>query len=174
MRLNTQVSEYDCGPICLLNSLSFLYKRDEIPVKLIKIIYLNTLDAKNKVIGDCGTSKGAMKRICNKFNIYGLKHNMDINYMYYAKNEVNFGKIVNCINNNGVVIVRSKLDVDHYYLITNIDEDYVYIWDPYKTDASYDTYNLKIEINDIDNTKDIDYSLGPIERREIILASRYC
>ena len=174
MRLNCQISDYDSASTCLLNSLICLYKKDEIPLILVKIIYLNSLDLNPKIIGDCASSKWTMRRICFKYKKASFKYDLDINYIYLCNSNVTFDTIKKYVDNKGVVIVRSKKDVIHYYLITNIDSNYVYIWDPSIYDAGFGIYNKVLNINEVDNTKDIDYSLGNIKNREIILATRYC
>ena len=60
MHLNTQISEYDSALTCLFNALIYLYKKDEIPLKLIKIIYKYTLCNKTKTIGEW--VRGKMRR----------------------------------------------------------------------------------------------------------------
>ena len=166
------MSEYDCGTTSLLNSLAILYQRDEIPVEIIRIIYKNTLDCKYKVIGDCGTSKKAMRKICKKINKFSKRHNFDLNFKYLSKKECSFNFIKYCINNGGVVIVRSLHDLEHYFLITDIIKDFVYIWDPYLVSETFEYYNKKIEINLLNNEEKINYSLGPINDREIILITK--
>ena len=166
---NTQISDYDCGSISLLNALKYFYKKDEIPIDIIKIIYKNSLDSKNKIIGDCGTSKKAMKKIVKKLNKYCVNHNFSLKFKYLEKELCQFKDIKGCIDNNGIVIVRSILELDHYYLITNIDDDYVYIWDPYLEERSFMYYNIKIEINKIDAEKENNYALGNFNKRECIL-----
>lgn len=42
--LRYQVTEFDCGTISLLNVLSYLYERAEIPAELVKAIHRYTLD----------------------------------------------------------------------------------------------------------------------------------
>ena len=37
--LRFQITEFDCGAVSLLNCLSFLYEREEIPAVLIKKNY---------------------------------------------------------------------------------------------------------------------------------------
>ena len=36
--LHYQLSEYDCGPTCMLNAVSFLFEREEIPPEVIRNI----------------------------------------------------------------------------------------------------------------------------------------
>lgn len=47
--------------------------------------------------------------------------------------------IIRCVKNNGCVIAKCYLqNVEHYILVTDIDNNYVYIFDPYY--LSYDDY----------------------------------
>jgi uncharacterized protein YvpB len=44
-------------------------------------------------------------------------------------------------------LLRTYLeDAEHYVIITGIDSDFVYIWDPYYLEKSYYNDNKKIEI----------------------------
>lgn len=172
MRLNTQISEYDCGTTSLLNAIRVLFKRDEIPVEILKIVYKYTLDCKYKIIGDCGTTKKAMKKVVKKINKYGNKHNFDLSMQYVKSINCDIEKIKTCIYKKEVVIVRSFLEVEHYYLITNIDQCFLYIWDPYLINDSYTSYNMKLEIDKIDNESKENYALGPLKEREFIVVKR--
>jgi hypothetical protein len=59
--LHYQVSEYDCVPTALINAVSYLFKRKEIPPMVIRHIYLYCLDTvgRNARFGIGGTSKYA-------------------------------------------------------------------------------------------------------------------
>lgn len=172
MRLNSQVSEYDCATTSLLNSLIILFQRDEIPVEILRIIYHFTLDCKYKIIGDCGTSKKAMKKICKKINRYSKRHNLELNFKYMSKQECTYSKIENCINKQGVAIIRSLLELEHYYIVTRIIKNQIYIWDPYINDEISSTCNYVIDKQIFDNEEKINYSLGPINNREVILVTK--
>ncbi|MBE6160731.1 MAG: hypothetical protein E7158_00720 [Firmicutes bacterium] len=173
MFLNTQVSNFDSASTCLCNSLKILYQKDEIPLKLLKIIYSNTLDGKESNIYENGTSRFAMKRICNKFNIYGAKHNMDIFFMYYAKNEVNLEIIKKALTEKRVLIVRNNYENENYFMVINIENDNIWIFDP-SIEIDDNDCNVIINIEKFDTTKNLRYSLGPIDTRELIVASKYC
>lgn len=43
--LHYQLTEYDCGPTSMLNAVSFLFEREEIPPDIIRNIMLYCLDA---------------------------------------------------------------------------------------------------------------------------------
>lgn len=45
--LRYQISEYDCGPTSLLNGLSFLFPREDIPPEVVRNVMLYCLDSYN-------------------------------------------------------------------------------------------------------------------------------
>lgn len=42
--LRYQISDYDCGPTSMLNAVSFLFEREQIPPELIRNIMLFSLE----------------------------------------------------------------------------------------------------------------------------------
>ena len=62
--LRYQISEYDCGPTSMLNAISYLFEREEIPPEIIRNIMLYCLDCYNTegIPGKCGTSTAAGQR----------------------------------------------------------------------------------------------------------------
>lgn len=183
--LRYQVSEYDCGTISLLNALSFIIKREEIPAIFLKKIFKYTMDTKdeNGNIGQGGTSKKAIKKLTKWFNHFSSKNNLKIKFEYLNKELVTLNKINDCIKNNGCVLVRSYLmNIEHYFIITKIDENKAYIFDPYYLNKNvYQekgvkikinknlTYNRIVKINRLFSNNKEDFSLGEITNRECLL-----
>ena len=72
--LNYQTSEYDCGPVSLLNGIRFLFDRETIYPDLVKFIMLYCMDCYN----DCGelckhlTSAAAMNYMSSLLNHFGF------------------------------------------------------------------------------------------------------
>lgn len=71
--LRYQLTEYDCGPASMLNAISYLFERKDIPPEVIRNIMLYCLDchSKESVPGKRGTSRAAMAFLCNWLNEYG-------------------------------------------------------------------------------------------------------
>ena len=71
--LRYQLTEYDCGPASMLNAISYLFERKDIPPEVIRNIMLYCLDCHSKegVPGKRGTSRAAMAFLCNWLNEYG-------------------------------------------------------------------------------------------------------
>ena len=65
--LRYQMSEYDCGPTALLNAVSYLFPRQEVPPEIIRSVMLYTLDCYGMDGAPCkaGTSRMAMMYLAN-------------------------------------------------------------------------------------------------------------
>ncbi len=147
-----QVSEFDCAPTSIYNVISYLCTTFEVPAKVIKDIMELSMDVsyQNKE-GEGGTSTKQMKKICS----YVTK-----NLPILLEKEKSFSKI---LHEGGCVLYRTTLDgYDHYVLITDYDEWYYYLWDPYYLEQkegvevilNHPTWNRKICKNVIDSNQD--------------------
>jgi len=111
-----QVSEYDCGPTCLINVLKFFVKSDQIKPRVIKKIYQNSMNSFGS------TSKEAMEKLAFFLkDVFSLK----------VKKSNNILDLKKCLDQKGICIVRTKLFVDHYVLVVSYDKGYYELWDPY-------------------------------------------
>jgi len=186
--LRFQITEYDCGTVALHNAISYLFERENIPAELIKFISLYTLDCYDKsgALGQEGTSVEAMNMICRSINDYSSKNNLGVNCTHLDKKSVNLDIIKKCIEEQGCVLLRTYLDGDHYVLITDVDDEYVYIWDSYYLDEDYYNkekeiiielnkpfkYNRKVLLDRFNLSKKIDFSLGEVSKRYCILFNK--
>ncbi len=186
--LKYQNTEYDCGPTSFINALAYLYDREEIPVELIKAIYKFTLDVKNDegITGKGGTSRKNAKKLAEYFNEYGNNNNFNITTKTLSKDEVNLEDMKSSIKRGGVIVARCWQDVEHYVLITNMDEKDAYIFDPYydeeKEYALDDAvtvildkpyhYNRIVPIKRLFNEKNEYFSLLKKKDRAVILIEK--
>lgn len=185
--LRYQVTEYDCGTTSLLNALSFLFSRDEIPVEIIKEIFTSTLDNPDSsgIPGKKGTSKEAISKISKWLNNYSKINSFLLECGHLIGENVTFEKIKTCINENGCVLLRTLLKEEHYVIITKIDTAFIYIFDPYYLSNEYFQNKKEIDLlNDIFNFNrkvlisyfiedtEKDFTIGPISKREILLLKR--
>ena len=71
--LRYQMTEYDCGPTSLLNAVSFLFEREQIPPELVRSVMLFCLDCfgADGAAGKCGTSCMAMQFLCSWLEGFG-------------------------------------------------------------------------------------------------------
>lgn len=175
--LRYQLSLYDCGLCSWENAIIFLLDRDNIKPELIKIIENYTLDDNN---GYNGTSREGIRGICDNINFMSI----GIYCLYRDGIDVKIDDIRDCLKRDGVVIYRTYQEGEHYVLITDIDDCYVYIWDSFYLDNNYydndcmvemidnDNYNRKVRIGRLIASETRDFSLGDVDFRECVLINR--
>ncbi len=134
--LNYQSSEYDCGPVTLTNAIRYLFDREVIYPDIIKYIMLYCLDSYNEhgEVGKRGTSASAMMFLSNWLNQFGQMKNFPISCEFLSGESVHVtedNKIAAALHQGGVVVLRLYLDVAHYVLLTGIEGDSIYLFDPY-------------------------------------------
>lgn len=184
--LRYQFSEYDCGPACLENAISYLFEREKIPPEVLRCISLYCLDGFSDagLSGQTGTSATAMMFLCNWLTAYGKTGRLPVACRYLSGADVHLGAdspILGALARGGVVVQRLILDVGHYILLTGLDGDRVLAFDPYHWEEGYDdnsvevvwdhpdAYNRRIPLRLLDSEGTLDYSLGPVAQREAVL-----
>jgi len=187
--LRYQNTEYDCGTTSFINALAYLYNREEVPVELIKAIYKLTLDVESEdgVVGKGGTSRYSAEQLARYFVKYANDNkNFDINCIILSKDKVNLSDMKKALDNKGVIIARCWQDVEHYVLITKIDGNFAYIFDPYYLEEDYYyndedvtivlhetfTHNRIVKIERLFSEENKDFSLLKECDREVILINR--
>jgi hypothetical protein len=134
--LSYQSTEYDCGPTSMLNAINYLFHRSEISPDVIKSIMMYCLDSYNKK-GEAyksGTTGMAMLFLANWLNQFGKVKKWPIQCEMLNGEMVHISqnsRIAECLSQNGAVVARVMLGCWHYVLLTGIDENYVYLFDPY-------------------------------------------
>ncbi len=180
--LGYQISEFDCGPVSVINSLKFLFQREEISAKAVIQIFHSGMDVEGEKgrLGEGGTSKEEMFRIWNI-----LESILPIEVTYQKEEEASIFSLQNCLKNFGCVIVRTYLEnIEHYVLVTSFDNICYYLWDPYFLTEEKSNkkviidfhhpfqYNRIVSKEIFESPNILDFSLGPIFHREIISISR--
>lgn len=186
--LHYQISEYDCGPTSVLNALSFLFERHEVPPVLIRNIMLYSLDCYDSCgeAGKSGTSRSAMMFLSHWMDGFGKTGRLPITSSYISGADVFLGpgsEIDRALKQGGAIVVRLFLDEWHYVLFTGIeDDDSIRIFDPY---LSKDILQGHPEVKDVENQPyshnrivpaasfnnetELLYALGPKEGREAVI-----
>lgn len=144
--LNYQSSEYDCGPVSIINGIRYLYEREEIYPDMIKFIMLYCMDTYNEEGELCkhGTSPAAMNYMASWLNHFGQVRNFPIHCEYLSGEAVTVSidsPIYSALKKGGVVVLRLFLEVGHYVLLTGIEDNHVLMFDPYyeeKEDPEFD------------------------------------
>lgn len=184
--LQYQLSEYDCGPTTMLNAISYLFEREEIPPEIIRNIMLYCLDCYNAegVFGKSGTSRVAMMFLSNWLNGVGEAGHLTITSQYLSGRRVYIGNdsyINDALHRGGAVVIRLYYDEPHYVLLTGEKDGQVMMFDPYYRLESYKekdillisehpySYNRIVPQNYFNKESFDIYALGPMEGREAVL-----
>ena len=187
--LRYQNTEYDCGTTSFVNALAYIYEREDIPVELLKAIYRFTLDVDGKdgIEGTGGTSRKHAELLAKYFTEYANKNDeFDINCKILYGKDVTLEKMKKTLDDNGVIIARCWQDTEHYVLITKIDDNFAYIFDPYYLGEDYYvkdddvaivlhetfTHNRLVKIERLFDESLKDFSLLEEAKRSVILINR--
>jgi len=186
--LRYQITEFDCGSVSLVNCITYLFKREEIPAELIKAINSYTLDCYDEKgnLGQKGTSREAVLYLSRWITNFSESKNFGVKCEYLSGSDITLEKITECIKNGGCVNLRTYQGCEHYVTITKIDKHFVYIFDPYYYPESHYSkdkfidyvsdkpfsYNRKVKIERFLSERKSENALGPVEKRECVLFNR--
>ena len=187
--LRYQMSEYDCGPTALLNAVSYLFPRQEVPPEIIRSVMLYTLDCYGMDGAPCkaGTSRMAMMYLANWLEGFSRATQFPLTCQYLAGRAVYIGThshINDALVRGGVAVVRLFYEVEHYALLTGTSKEHIYLFDPYYlaeaepefvragigvTCAHPHSYNRIVPFDCFNReTREI-YALGAVENREAVV-----
>ncbi|MDE7318413.1 MAG: peptidase C39 [Lachnospiraceae bacterium] len=184
--LRYQLSEYDCGPTSMLNGISYLFERSEIPPEIVRNIMLYCLDCfgEDGRSGRRGTSCAAMMFLSNWLNSFGQAGHLPVSSRCLSGKAVNFGQnslLRDALNRQGAAVVRLDLEGWHYVLITGIQGDLVRLFDPYYMEEPFldpavrivsdhpDAFNRLVPAAHLEQETLKPYALGPQSGREAVL-----
>lgn len=191
--LNYQTSEYDCGPVSLLNGIRYLFDREEIYPDIVKFIMLYCMDTYNENGELCkrGTSAAAMNYITNWLNHFSETRHFPIHCDYLTDEDVVLSPespIWKALEAGGAVVVRVNLECWHYVLLTGISDDRVLLFDPYyeeeddpEFDEEYNTEEIRflydtpkranrcVSIERLNRTDTGYYQMGAPKGREAVI-----
>ena len=189
--LRYQFSEYDCGPTTMLNAVSFLFERREIPPEIIRNVMLYSLDCYSMKgePGRAGTSRMAMMFLSNWLDGFGKVTKLPLFSRYLSAREVCIGQesyVSDALMRGGVAVVRLYYDVEHYALLTEEKDGMVLMFDPWylpeeagkrefagtgiEVDLMHPfSYNRRVPEACFNRETIAPYSLGPMEEREAVI-----
>lgn len=177
--LRFQMTENDSGKTTILNAISFLFDRESIDESLLNSVYKHSMK-ENDIFKE-------QESICTFASKILKKKKYNLSISYFSGEEVNIKNIKDNFNSLGCIIMRVYLnETSHYVLITNLDQNYVYLFDPYYLDEVYYdeermvelilnepfTCNRKINLKRFNNLTLKDFSMGPIDHRECLIINK--
>ena len=140
--LRYQVTHFDCGTATFVNALMYLYERDEIPTEVVEYVTTITGDRNLGLGGNKrGTSAKVFAFLASWCNDYVASGGLPIRCQaLLGPEEVSMrddSALVEGLRSGAVAVCGCCLGADHYVLITGIDDERVYLFDPY-----YDTWPM--------------------------------
>lgn len=184
--LHYQMTEYDCGPTSMLNAISFLFEREDIPPDILRNIMLYCLDryGSDGSPGKSGTSRSAMMFLSSWLDSFGETGKLAISSQYLSGKSVVLhedGRIVDALRRGGVAVVRLYYDIEHYVLLTGESDGSVFVFDPYFETEPFPqkdiivtldhpfTYNRIVPISYFNREDHGIYAMGGADLREAVL-----
>ena len=184
--LNYQVSNIDNSNAALEDSLMFLFEREEMPLEILKALYVYSVECYNKNTENNVVEYGKyFMETMSKYIIDVLKtKNLNFKCVYSKGETVALSSIIYCVKNYGCACVKVwKGNEPHYVTVTAIDSNFVYLFDPcFEYDSRYNenenvkvvldkpfNYNRKVRVEHFVRLKKSDYCLGDLQNREAII-----
>ena len=184
--LRYQMTEYDCGPTSLLNGISYLFEREEIPPEILRSIMLFCLDQYDDkgISGRAGTSHTAMQFLAHWLSGFGDTGALPIEASYLRGGDVTLAPgsyLRAALCRGGAAVARVDLRGWHYVLLTGAYDKDVYLFDPYLLPQSLPEPNIRtvddqplrcnriVPLAYFESTSLHPYSFGPYEQREAVL-----
>lgn len=186
--LHYQISEYDCGPTSMLNAMSFLFSREELPPEILRNTMLYCLDCYGKEghPGKSGTSCMAMMFLSNWLDGLGKAGLLPVSSRYLRGEEVFIGegsRLNDTLCRKGVAVVRLWFEVEHYVLMTGVEDEEILLFDPYYQEEAFEGaespvridlahplwYNRRVPFSFFNRETQELYALGKKETREAVL-----
>lgn len=187
--LRFQITEFDCGTIALQNAISYLYDRENVPAELVRAISIYTVNCYDERgnISENGTSRDVMENMTVWIDNFLHQCNFNLNCRRYVGENIDLNAIKQCVDERGCALFKTYRDgMEHFVIITMMDEEFLYIWDSYYLgETYYDSerkisiifnkpfhYNRKVSIERFLETSTKDFALGPVNERECLLFNK--
>ena len=174
---------------CFLSNVSALdLDIPTTPIALDETITITDLENEDGIIGKGGTSRKHAELLARYFVKYANENSgFNINCKVLSKEQVNLKDMKKTTDNKGVIIARCYQDVEHYVIITKIDDSFAYIFDPYYLEEGYYyddeevaivlhetfTHNRLVKLERLFDESNKDFSLLKKQDREVILINKY-
>ena len=172
----------------MLNAMSFLFSREELPPEILRNTMLYCLDCYGKEghPGKSGTSCMAMMFLSNWLDGLGKAGLLPVSSRYLRGEAVFIGegsRLNDTLCRKGVAVVRLWFEVEHYVLMTGVEDEEILLFDPYYQEEAFKGadspvridlahplwYNRRVPFSFFNCETQELYALGKKEAREAVL-----
>jgi hypothetical protein len=187
--LRYQATESDCYPTCVLNALTWLFERREIPGAVVQHIYTFSLDGFERGAAASYTSECAGLALINWLSRFRSGSFAVLTDTVHGRDchPGSSGKVERWLRQGGVAIldVIETPATRHSILALRAGSHHVDFWDPYirgdkfsygpgvvRLDSDGRSANLRIPRSRLDRARLQPYTLGPLPARTGALLRR--
>lgn len=184
-----QMTEETCGDIAIFNCISFLFDREDMPLEFLNIMssYASGCYDEDGKLSNKDFYENIMFFASSWIKDYAKEKHIQLRAVRLVKEDVNLLKIRNCILDGGCVDLKTTRRGNvHYVTVMHMDDEYMYIFDPYyKPSSAFNDnknievildkpfyYNRKVKIEYFVSEAKSELSLGTEHTREAILFYR--
>ncbi len=135
-----QLTETTCGDVAIYNCISYLFDREAMPLELLHILGSYTIGC----LDDEGNLSN--KEFCDNFMYFisswikgfAKEKHIPLKAEYLTRDDVNLLTIRHCLLEGGCIALKTMRRGRHYVTITGMDDEDMFIFDPYfKAEGSY-------------------------------------
>ena len=184
--LNYQVTSKDNSNAALEDSLMFLFEREEMPLEILKALYVYSVECYNDKTeyNTAEYGKQYMATMSRYISDVLKNKNLNFNCVHSKGESVTLSSILYCLKNYGCACVKVWKDNEpHYVTVTALDSSSVYLFDPYYEYASFYkandnvkaildmpfNYNRKVKLEHFVRSRQDDYCMGAPANREAVM-----
>ena len=183
-----QLSESNAGETAVLNCISYLFDREEMPLDFVKIMSSYSVGCYDDMgyLENGDFCENLLFFTASWLADYAKEKHIPLIAKYLSHDDVNLLEIRKCLLAGGCVDLKTEREGRHYITLTKMDDTYIYAFDPYyRPVGSFKpitgvevvenkpfNYNRKILIEKFISEKPLEYTLGIENYREAILFYR--
>lgn len=187
--LRFQITEFDCGTVALQNAISYLYDRENVPAELVRAVSIYTVNCYDErgYLAEHGDVKDITNNMTTWTNDFVNKFNFGLSCRRLLGESITMDELKKCVENRGCILMKTHREgIEHFVIITDITDEYVYVWDSYYLGETYYDkerkisivfnkpfhYNREVDLDRFLDTSNKDLALGSISERECLLFNR--
>lgn len=187
--LRFQATESDCYPTCVLNALTWLFRRHELPGAIVQHVYAASLDGIERGVTGAYTTEYANLALMDWLASFRTPAFAVATEVLHgsAVRVIPRGRLVRWLKRGGVAIIDvvESARTTHSLLVLGAARGQIDCWDPYLRDPQYDygpnasrlpssgySPNLRLAMAWLDAVQTRPYSCGPLANRSCVLIQR--
>ena len=179
-----QMTEETSGDVAVYNCISYLFEREEMPLEFLNMMasYSVSCYDEDGILSNKDFYENFLFFTSSWIDDYAKEKHIPLSSKYLSGDDVNLLTIRRCLIAGGCVDLKTFRRGRHYVTITGMDDEYMFIFDPYfRPDESYRPqtgievvldkpfeYNRKVKIEKFIEEHKAELCLGDKDDREAV------